>query len=62
MAGQALFDWDNEEDKKIITGQSPFEFRIIEKEPANPAEDIQSFIDNEVSKRKKKTPTRKLSV
>lgn len=62
VAGQALFDWDNEEDKKIIIGQSPFEFRIIEKEPSNPMEDIQYFIDGEIKKRKTKTVTRKLSV
>lgn len=35
VAGQALFDWDNEKDRKTIM-EGPFEFRILEKPPKDP--------------------------
>jgi hypothetical protein len=35
VAGQALFDWDKEEDNRILR-QGPFQFRILEKPPKDP--------------------------
>lgn len=53
VAGQALFDWDNETDRQVIRGELPFEFRILEKAPENPLSDVQSFLDSEREKREK---------
>jgi len=44
VAGQALFDWENKEDHEILTGQKPFEFRILLTPPLNPMQDVQQFI------------------
>jgi hypothetical protein len=59
VAGQALFDWDSENDKQIITGQLPFEFRILETAPENPLADAQGFLDSEREKRESQSTKRR---
>lgn len=53
VAGQALFNWDDETDKRIIQGASPFEFRILTTAPSNPLSDVQGFLDSERERREK---------
>ncbi len=54
MLGQALFDWEKDDDKNIILGNQPFEFGIIENSPSHLLSDIQSILDAETQKRKMK--------
>eukprot|EP01126_Amoeba_proteus_P006191 TRINITY_DN12150_c0_g1_i1.p1 TRINITY_DN12150_c0_g1~~TRINITY_DN12150_c0_g1_i1.p1 ORF type:complete len:341 (+),score=75.12 TRINITY_DN12150_c0_g1_i1:453-1475(+) len=53
VAGQALFDWKNEEDRNILEGRSPFELRVLLSPTDSPLSEVQGFLDSEREKRKK---------
>jgi len=53
VAGQGCFIWENEIDMKIIRGELPFEFRILEKAPDDPLQEQRGWLQSEKDKKAK---------
>jgi len=53
VAGQGCFNWENEIDLKIIRGELPFEFRILEKAPDDPLQEQRGWLQSEKDKKSK---------